>query len=191
MMMKISLKAFIAVISFVYMPFAANAQNGELDPENTLFLDLVDGRVVIEMFPDVAPNHVKRVKELVREGFYDGLVFHRVIEGFMAQTGNPNGGDPESFEPSGSGQTIDAEFNDITHYKGVVSMARATDINSADSQFFICLGFSPQLDGAYTAWGEVRQGMRYVDKIKYGVIGQGLEDPSKIIKMQIAADVKE
>lgn len=189
--MKIFIKAFIAVIAFVFMPLAANAQNSELDLENTLYLDLVDGRVVIEMFPEVAPNHVKRIKELVREGFYDGNVFHRVIEGFMAQTGNPNGGDPTSSEPSGSGQNIDAEFSDITHYKGVVSMARATGENSADSQFFICIGFSPHLDGTYTAWGEVRQGMRYVDKIKYGVIGQGLEDPSKIIKMQVAADVKE
>lgn len=190
-MMKISIKAFIAVLALAFMPLAANAQDGEFDLENTIYLDLIDGRVVIEMFPDLAPNHVKRVKELTRQGFYDGLVFHRVIEGFMAQTGNPNGGDPESMEPSGSGQNLDAEFNDTTHYKGVVSMARATSENSADSQFFICIGFSPHLDGQYTAWGEVKQGMRYVDKIKYGVIGQGLEDPSKIIKMQVAADVKE
>lgn len=189
--MKISIKAFVAVIAFVFMPFMANAQTGDLDLENTLYLDLVDGRVVIEMFPDVAPNHVTRIKELVRQGFYDGLVFHRVIEGFMAQTGNPDINNPDATGLAGTGQKLDAEFSDITHYKGVVSMARATDPNSADSQFFICIGFSPHLDGDYTAWGEVRQGMRYVDKIKLGVVGEGLEDPSKIIKMQVAADVKE
>lgn len=189
--MKISFKAFVAVIAFVFMPLMANAQNGELDPENTLYLDLIDGRVVIEMFPDVAPNHVARIKELVRQGYYDGLVFHRVIEGFMAQTGNPDIGNPDATGSGGTGQKLDAEFSDTIHYKGVVSMARATGVNSADSQFFICIGFSPHLDGIYTAWGEVRQGMRYVDKIKYGVIGQGLENPSKVIKMQVAADVKE
>ena len=189
--MKNTIKAFVAMISFALMPFMANAQTGELDPENTLYLDLVDGRVVIEMFPDVAPNHVKRVKELVRQGFYDGLVFHRVIEGFMAQTGNPDINNPDATGEAGTGQKIEAEFSDLAHYKGVVSMARATDENSADSQFFICIGFSPHLDGQYTAWGEVRLGMRYVDKIKHGVVGDGLEDPSEIIRMQVAADVKE
>ncbi|MCC3860108.1 peptidylprolyl isomerase [Pseudemcibacter aquimaris] len=189
--MKKSIKAFVALIMMCVMPFAVNAQNADLDPENTIYLDLEYGRVVIKMYPEVAPNHVARIKELTREGFYDGLVFHRVIDGFMAQTGDPDGLDPDLSGRGGSGQNIDAEFSDLSHYKGMVSMARGNDENSADSQFFIVRGFSPHLDGQYTVWGEVVQGMRYVDKIKIGVVAQGLADPDKIIKMQVAADVNE
>jgi len=157
------------------------------DPENTLYLDLKDGRVVIEMFPDLAPNHVKRIKELVRQHFYDGVVFHRVIEGFMAQTGDPTG-----TGMGGSGQKIKAEFNNTPHRRGIVSMARAADINSADSQFFIVLADSTFLDGQYTAWGKVTQGMEFVDKIKKGnkANNGSVTDPDKVIKMQVAADVK-
>ncbi|PCI31743.1 MAG: peptidylprolyl isomerase [Alphaproteobacteria bacterium] len=154
------------------------------DLENTLFLDLKDGRVTIEMYPDVAPKHVARIKELVRQGFYDGLTFHRVIPGFMAQ-----GGDPEGTGTGGSGQHIPAEFSDMTHLKGTLSMARATDPDSADSQFFIVLDVSAHLDGQYTIWGRVIGGMKYVDRIKEGVVPD-LKDPDKIIKMQIAADVE-
>ena len=155
------------------------------DPENTLYLDLKDGRVIIEMFPDKAPNHVKRIKELVRQGFYDGIVFHRVIDGFMAQTGDPTG-----TGMGGSGQNIKAEFNDVPHTRGAVSMARANDPDSADSQFFIVLKDSRFLDNQYTAWGRVIAGMEYVDLIKKGAAARNGEvaKPDKIIKMQVAAD---
>lgn len=157
------------------------------DPENTLYLDLKDGRVVIEMRPDLAPNHVARIKQLVREGFYDGIVFHRVIGGFMAQTGDPTGTGSH-----GSGQTIDAEFSDEPHVRGTVSMARTNDINSADSQFFIVFARSKHLDNKYTVWGKVIDGMRAVAKIKRGAQGSGrVTNPDKIIRMQVAADVKE
>ncbi len=155
------------------------------DPENTLYLDLKDGRVVIEMFPDKAPNHVKRIKELVRKGFYDGIVFHRVIAGFMAQTGDPTG-----TGMGGSGQNIKAEFNDVPHTRGTVSMARANDPDSADSQFFIVLKDSNFLDHQYTAWGRVTSGMEFVDKIKKGDPSDNgsVAHPDKIVKMQVAAD---
>ena len=155
------------------------------DPENTLYLDLKDGRVTIEMYPDVAPKHVARIKELVREGFYDGLPFHRVIPGFMAQ-----GGDPEGTGTGGSGVHIPAEFSDLPHLKGTLSMARSDDPNSASSQFFICLAPAPHLDGNYSIWGRVVGGMKFVDNIKEGVVPE-LQDPDKIIKMQVAADTFE
>ena len=134
------------------------------DPENTLLLKLKDGDVLIQMYPDVAPNHVARIKELVREGFYDGLKFHRVIDGFMAQTGCPLG-----TGTGGSGKKLKAEFNKRPHLRGTVSMARAMDPNSGDSQFFICFADAPWLNGQYTVWGEVTSGMEYVDMIKRGV----------------------
>lgn len=190
--MKILFKVFIAFLFVTSTQISAFSQEEDLDPENTLYLDLIDGRVVIKMYPEYAPNHVTRIKELVRQGFYDGLVWHRVIDGFMAQTGDPDGADPEISGTGGSGQNIDAEFQtELSHFKGVASMARATDPNSADSQFFIMFGYRPDLDGQYTVWGEVVSGMRYVDKIKRGVVSEGLTDPSTIIKMQVAADVKE
>lgn len=178
--MRLFFKTFIALFllgGFVHSPAIA------ADLENTLYLDLKDGRVTIEMYPDVAPKTVKRIKELVRQGFYDGLTFHRVIPGFMAQ-----GGDPDGNGSGGSGQNLPAEFSDLPHLKGTVSMARADDEDSADSQFFIVLGVSPFLDGKYTIWGRVIGGMRYVDHIKEGVVPE-LLDPDKIIKMQVAADV--
>ena len=150
------------------------------DPENTLLMETTQGSVVIEMRPDLAPNHVARIKELVREGFYDGIVFHRVIEGFMAQTGCPHG-----TGTGGSGQKLKAEFNDASHTRGVCSMARAQDPNSGDSQFFICFGDATFLDRQYTVWGAVIEGMENVDKIKRG---EPVQNPDNIVSIKVAAD---
>ncbi|MDD9876355.1 MAG: peptidylprolyl isomerase [Magnetovibrio sp.] len=156
------------------------------DPENTLFLDLEYGRVVIEMRPDLAPKHVARIKELVRQKFYDGLTFHRVIGGFMAQ-----GGDPKGNGTGGSGTNLPAEFSDEPHERGTVSMARAFHPDSADSQFFIVYARARHLDGQYTVWGRVTEGMQFVGKLKRGSGPSGaVDDPDKIIRMQVAADVK-
>jgi peptidylprolyl isomerase len=156
------------------------------DPENTLYLDTAYGRVVIAMRPDLAPNHVAQIKELTRKGFYNGVPFHRVIDGFMAQTGDPTG-----TGAGGSGHKLKAEFSNEKHVRGVVSMARTSDPDSADSQFFIMLGSAPSLDGKYTIWGKVESGMEYIDKIKKGDPARNgmVENPDKIIKMQVAADV--
>ena len=148
--------------------------------DNTLILDTTKGQVVIEMRPDLAPGHVARIKELVRDGFYDGVVFHRVIDGFMAQTGCPHG-----TGTGGSGQKLKAEFNREPHVRGTVSMARAQSPDSADSQFFICFGPAPFLDGKYTVWGVVTSGMENVDKIKRG---EPVRDPDKIVKAHMALD---
>ena len=157
----------------------------EKDPENTLLLKLKDGDVVIEMFPDVAPNHVKRIKELVRQGFYNGLKFHRVIEGFMAQTGCPLGNGT-----GGSGQKLKAEFNKMPHKRGTVSMARSMFPDSADSQFFICFDDCDWLNGQYTVWGEVTSGMEFVDMIKKGTGSNGaVSNPDEIISMSVIADL--
>ena len=167
----------------------ATAKKIEMNMENTLYMDLKDGRVVIRMLPNVAPKHVARIKELVREGFYDGLTFHRVIEGFMAQ-----GGDPLGNGMGGSGKTIPAEFTQKYSYKrGAVSMARSSEPNSADSQFFIVTNDSTYLDGQYTIWGYVVEGMEFVDNIKKGnIINNGMvTNPDKIIKMSIASDVEK
>ncbi len=154
------------------------------DLENTLLMDLKDGQVVIEMLPDFAPKHVERIKELVRQKFYDGVVFHRVIEGFMAQ-----GGDPTGTGTGGSGQNLDAEFSDAQHVRGTLSMARSQNPNSADSQFFICFGEAPHLNGQYTVWGRVVDGMEFVDQIKRGSGSGGIvSDPDKIIKLRVAGD---
>jgi len=152
-------------------------------PDDTMILETSKGKVVIGMRPDLAPNHVARIKELVREGFYDGIVFHRVIEGFMAQTGCPEG-----TGTGGSGQKLKAEFNAEPHVRGTVSMARAGDPNSGDSQFFICFDDATFLDRQYTAWGNVIEGMENVDKIKRG---EPVRDPDKIVKATIAADMKK
>ena len=155
------------------------------DKENTLVLKLKDGDVLIKMFEDMAPNHVARIKELVRMGFYNGLKFHRVIEGFMAQTGCPLG-----TGTGGSGQKLKAEFNTLEHKRGTVSMARAMDPDSADSQFFICFADAPWLNGQYTVWGEVISGMEYVDMIKKGGGFNGMvHDPDIIVSMDIVADL--
>lgn len=157
-----------------------------LDAENTLIMMLKDGPVIIKLFPESAPNHVARIKELVRDNFYDGIVFHRVIDGFMAQTGDPTG-----TGTGGSGKKMKAEFNDIKHKRGVVSMARASNPDSADSQFFIVYKNSPFLNNQYTAWGEVVSGMEFVDTIKKGdpeMNGQ-VSDPDKMLRVEVAADV--
>lgn len=155
--------------------------------ENTLYLELETGRVVIEMRADVAPNHVARIKELARSGFYDGIVFHRVIEGFMAQTGDPKGDGT-----GGSGQNIDAEFNQLNFERGTVGMARSQNPNSGDSQFFIMFDSASHLNGQYTAWGKVVSGMEHVDDLKKGhaAMNGSVQDPDKIVKMQVAADAE-
>jgi peptidylprolyl isomerase len=163
---------------------ASNANAGDL--ENTIYLDLKDGRVVIELRPDLAPNHVARIKELTRQGFYDGLKFHRVIDGFMAQTGDPKG-----LGIGGSGKNIKAEFSSETHVRGTVSMARSQKPDSADSQFFIVFAPSKWLDEQYTVWGQVTEGMDYVDQIKKGKGDSGkVKDPDVIVRMQVAADAE-
>jgi len=165
----------------------AGETNLDLDsPENTLFLDLKDGRVTIQMRPDLAPVHVSRIKELVRQGYYDGLNFHRVIEDFMAQ-----GGDPMGNGAGGSGVFIRPEFSQEKFVRGVVGMARSQADDSADSQFFIMLGDARWLDHKYTVWGTVTEGMDLVEKIKIidsKDYGSGDYNPDKIIRMQIAAD---
>ncbi|MEK9644540.1 MAG: peptidylprolyl isomerase [Alphaproteobacteria bacterium] len=158
------------------------------DLENTLYLETKDGRVVIEMRPDLAPQHVARIKELVRAKFYDGLTFHRVIDGFMVQTGDPNGDGT-----GGSGQKLPPEFSSEKHVRGIVSMARAANPASADSQFFIMLGDSEWLDNKYTVWGKVTSGMEHVDAIKKGDERRNgsVKDPDGIVTMRVAADVEK
>ena len=150
------------------------------DPENTLFMETTHGPVTIALRPDLAPGHVSRIKELVREGFYDGIVFHRVIDGFMAQTGDPTG-----TGRGGSGKKLKAEFSREPHTRGTVSMARAQDPDSGDSQFFICFDDARFLDGQYTVWGAVTEGMDNVDKIKRG---EPVQNPDKIVSLRVAAD---
>jgi len=155
------------------------------DPENTIYLDLPTGRVVIAMRPDLAPATCARIKALVRQGFYDGLTFHRVIAGFMAQTGDPRGDGT-----GGSGRSLDAEFSKRPFERGTVAMARTSDPNSADSQFFIMFAREPSLDGKYTIWGEVVSGMDSVDQIKKGDPANNgtVADPDRIGRMRVAAD---
>lgn len=158
-----------------------------LDPENTLYLDLQGGRVTIELLPQVAPKTVARMKELVRQGFFDGTPIHRVIPGFMAQMGDPTG-----TGTGGSGQNLPAELSTLKHERGTVSMARAQSLNSADSQFFICFAPAPNLDGNYTIWGRVVDGMQFVDRIKAGTEEENgiVMMPDHIKKMQVAADAQ-
>ncbi len=184
---------FTDILIFIgYMFFHNSAKIPETtktDIDNTLYLDLEYGRVVIRMLPDIAPKHVSRIKELVRKRFYDGLTFHRVIEGFMVQ-----GGDPLGNGTGGSGKNIPAEFTTrYSHKRGIVSMARAMNPNSADSQFFIVTKDAPHLDGQYTIWGYVVKGMEYVDKIKKGDIRRNgiVENPDKIIRMLVASDTEK
>ena len=151
------------------------------EPEDTLVLETTKGTVEIALRPDLAPNHVARIKELVREGFYDGIVFHREIDGFMAQTGDPTG-----TGMGGSGQKLKAEFNAGKHKRGTASMARAQNPDSADSQFFICFEDAGFLDGQYTVWGEVVSGMENVDQIKRG---EPVNDPDKIVSAKVKADI--
>ena len=167
---------------FIVTPNTGNA----IDYENSLYMELPAGRVVIELRPDVAPKTVARIKELTRKHFYDNTPFHRVIEGFMAQ-----GGDPTGTGTGGSGQNLPAEFNDLPHTRGAVSMARASDPNSADSQFFIVLADSPFLDHQYTVFGRVIAGMQFVDAIKKGDPNNNgaVNKPDRIKYMEVAADV--
>ncbi len=153
------------------------------DPENTLVMETSKGNVVIQLRPDLAPKHVERIKQLVRENFYDGIVFHRVIDGFMAQTGCPKGsGTGGSKHPN-----LAAEFNKEPHVRGVCSMARSSSPNSANSQFFICLDDATFLDNQYTAWGKVIDGMDNVDKLAKG---EPPRSPDKMVSVRVAADVK-
>ena len=149
-------------------------------PDDTLIIETTRGPVTVEMRPDLAPKHVARIKELARKGFYDGVVFHRVIDGFMAQTGDPTG-----TGRGGSGEKLGAEFSKEPHSRGAVSMARAQSPDSADSQFFICFDDARFLDGQYTVWGRVIDGMDNVDKIKRG---EPPVNPDKILTMRVAAD---
>jgi cyclophilin family peptidyl-prolyl cis-trans isomerase len=152
------------------------------DREDTLIIELETGPVVIELLPEVAPEHVERIKTLARRGFYDGVIFHRVIPGFMAQTGDPTGtGRGGSDLPD-----LEAEFSDIPFARGTVGMARTQDPNSANSQFFIMFEPAPHLNGQYTVWGQVVDGMANVDAIEPG---QPPEDPTEIVSMRVAADV--
>jgi len=184
--MKLFLAALIAVLGLVAVP---PTPSKAADLENMLYMDLKYGRVVIEMRPDLAPKHVARIKELVKQGFYNGVPFHRVIAGFMAQTGDPTG-----TGMGGSGQNLPAEFNKEPHVRGTVSMARAQSPNSADSQFFICFDIADFLDGQYTVWGKVVEGMEFVDMIKKGddadngSVAESERDV--IVKMTLAADAK-
>jgi len=149
--------------------------------ENTLIVETTKGSATIELRPDLAPNHVARVKELVRAGFYDGVPFHRVIDGFMAQTGDPTGRGN-----GGSGRNIDAEFSREPHVRGTVSMARAANPNSGDSQFFVCFDEAPWLDGQYTVWGRVTEGMENIDRLKRG---EPVVDPDAVTSIRVAADI--
>src|SRR4029079_207903 len=149
-------------------------------PEDTLIIETTKGTVTVEMRPDLAPQHVARIKELARQGFYDGVPFHRVIEGFMAQTGDPTG-----TGTGGAGKKLKAEFTAEPHTRGAVSMARAQSPDSADSQFFICFDDASFLDGQYSVWGRVSQGMENVDKITRG---EPPAKPDKIVSMRVAAD---
>jgi peptidylprolyl isomerase len=173
--------AVLAVALLALLPLWAGAKS--LDPENTLYMQLTYGRVVIQLRPDLAPNHVKRVKELTRAGFYDGLTFHRVIENFMAQGGDPRGdGTGGSDKPN-----LKAEFSKANFGRGSIGAARGEDPNTANSQFFICFGDCSFLNGQYTLWGQVVEGMEFVDKIKRG---EPPANPDRIVRMQVAADVK-
>ena len=151
------------------------------DTENTLVIETTKGRVTIELRPDLAPNHVERIKTLARQGFYDGVPFHRVIDGFMAQTGDPTG--------TGTGGSdlpdLKAEFNSEPHVRGVCSMARTSNPNSANSQFFICFDNAGFLDRQYTVWGKVSEGMDVIDKVKRG---EPVRDPDRITTMRVMAD---
>lgn len=175
-------RLFFTLIGALLLMNTATAEAQDL--ENRLYMDLKDGRVVIALRPDLAPNHVARIKELTREGFYDGIVFHRVIEGFMAQTGDPTGtGSGGSSKPD-----LKAEFSQAPFVRGTIGAARTNNPNSANSQWFICFGDAQFLNGQYTVWGTVVEGMEFVDNITRG---EPPRNPDKIIKLQVAADAKE
>jgi peptidylprolyl isomerase len=177
--MKRILIALIAICAFASTSFAASK-------DNTVYMELKTGRVTIELRPDLAPKHVERVKKLIKEGFYDGVVFHRVITGFMAQTGDPTGtGTGGSSYPD-----LPAEFSDAPFKRGTLGAARTSDPNSANSQFFICFENASHLNGQYTVFGEVTAGMENIDKVKKGQGQSGqVANPDKIVSMKLASDV--
>ena len=189
-MLRRSLIAGAAIATLTGEIMMSDTADGQtkLDPENTLYMDLKQGRVVIQMFPDIAPKAVERIKTLAREGFYDNTPFHRVIEGFMAQGGDPTG--------TGTGGSklpdLPAEFTTKRHFlRGTCGMARTSDPNSANSQFYIMFAPAPHLDGQYTIWGQVTQGMEFVDQIKRGSGSGGtVSGPDRIVHLRVAADVK-
>jgi peptidylprolyl isomerase len=175
------------IASTAGMLLAAPALAQDADPENTIFLDLKQGRVVIKLLPEVAPKTVAQIKTLARQGFYDNTPFHRVIEGFMAQGGDPTG--------SGTGGSklpdLPLEASQRHFVRGVAGMARSSSPNSGNSQFFIMFAPAPSLDGNYTIWGQVTRGMEFVDQIKRGSGSSGtVSDPDRIVHMRVAADVK-
>jgi peptidylprolyl isomerase len=173
--------AFAAAL-FLALPAGAQAPAAPIDRENTLYIDLDYGRVVIRLRPDIAPRHVERVKQLARAKFYDGIVFHRVIDGFMAQTGDPTG-----TGTGGSGRgNLPAEFSRVPFDRGIVGAARSSNPNSADSQFFIMFRRNAGLDGQYTVWGQVVSGMEFVDRIRRG---EPPRNPDRMVRVQVAADL--
>ena len=185
------MKKYFAFLLLV-LPFVMTEAK-PTNPENTLTIELKDGNVVIELYPDVAPKHVERIKTLVKEGKYDGVVFHRVIDGFMAQTGDVEFGNKKDFNSGrvGTGGSdlpdLKEEFNEKKHIRGTCSMARSSSPNSANSQFFICFEEASFLDGQYTVWGQVIDGMDHVDKIKKGssINNGSVSDPDHMVKLSI------
>tara|TARA_A200000159_G_C7310147_1_gene334212 strand:+ start:909 stop:1508 length:600 start_codon:yes stop_codon:yes gene_type:complete len=185
------MKKYFAYL-LLMLPFAMTEAK-PIKPENTLTIELKDGPVVIELFPDVAPKHVERIKKLVGEGKYDGVVFHRVIDGFMAQTGDVEFGNKKDFNSGrvGTGGSdlpdLKEEFNDKKHVRGTCSMARSSSPNSANSQFFICFEEASFLDSQYTVWGQVIEGMEHVDKIKKGSSSNNgsVSDPDHMVKLSV------
>ena len=192
------MKKYFALFVFLLPFIMSEAKTEKIDPENTLIIELKDGKVVIEFFDKDAPNHVARIKELANEGLYDGVVFHRVIEGFMAQTGDVEFGNSKDFSERrvGTGGSdlpdLKEEFNDRKHVKGTCSMARSSNPNSANSQFFICFDDASFLDGQYTVWGQVIEGMEHVDKIKLGSSSDNgsVDNPDKMIKVSVGSAKK-
>ena len=181
------LKTFARLVLIGFFLTAGHVSADAAEPENMLQLELKDGIVVIEMFPQLAPQHVARIKELAREGYYNGKTWHRVIDGFMAQAGSPKGDGI-----GGSGQKLPAEFSEERHVRGIASMARTRDPNSADAQFFIMLDDAPHLDGKYTVWGRVISGMEFIEKIKKGDRNNNgiVANPDTIISMKVQADTQ-
>ena len=182
-----AVRGFLAVVATLALALAVVAPAGAQKSrklENMLYLELKNGRVAIELYPDSAPKHVARIKELTREKFYDGIVFHRVIPGFMAQTGDPTG-----TGRGGSGKKLPAEFSrELSFERGTIGMARTADPNSGDSQWFICFAPAPHLDGQYTIWGKVVEGMELVDGIAQG---EPPARPDTIVSLRVAADVED
>jgi peptidylprolyl isomerase len=189
-MLRRSLLAGLAglIPGMALSPGNALAQGAGMDPNNTLAIDLKDGRVLIQLRPDLAPKHVERIKTLAKRGFYDGIVFHRVIEGFMAQTGDPKG--------NGTGGSdlpdLPAEFSREPFGRGTLGMARSSNPNSANSQFFICFADASFLNGQYTVFGRVVQGMEFVDRIKRGDRNNNgaVTNPDKMVRVRLLADIK-